>query len=157
MSFLRDQFVASRNDVSLIMIGTSTFFTFGSLLGSKAVNMYGRKKVTVLTALLGGAATIIGPNIPILNVYLIVSFVGSFISGMMFTAFGSLTLEQVPERRSTMMSLSSASQQLGYTFGAGLGVLVLSPYGYVGLGFTLGILGVIGSLIVAFFVIDSSS
>ena len=126
MSFLRQRFMLSTGTVSMVMVGTSLSYTFGSLISGRLVNRLGRKTLTVSTMSLVGASTMIGPMLPNLYLYLASSLVCCFLSGMMGTSSNSLTVEQVPMFRGTMMSLNSASLQLGYTFGAGVGGLSFS-------------------------------
>jgi len=72
---------------------------------------------------------------------------------MRTTAYGSLALEQVPEYRGTMMSLSQFSANLAEALGNGLGGLILVAFNYGHMGF-LGISSIIASLIFYFFTID---
>jgi predicted MFS family arabinose efflux permease len=66
----------------------------------------------------------------------------------------SLNIEQVPEYRSSMMSLSVASQRIGGTLGTGLGGLVLFLHGYGALGVILGLLGLLSAIVYYLFAED---
>jgi MFS family permease len=66
---------------------------------------------------------------------------------MSFTSYNSLTLEQVPEFRGTMMSLSAASLGLGMAIGSGLGGLIFLEYGWRPVGPALGSIGIFASMI----------
>jgi len=154
MSFLRQRFMLSTGTVSMVMMGTSLSYTFGSLISGRLVNRLGRKTLTVSTMSLVGALTVIGPILPNLHLYLASSLVCCFFSGMMGTSSNSLTIEQVPTFRGTMMSLNSAALQLGYTFGAGAGGFILLVFDYVVLGVTLGAMGIAGATILHLLAVD---
>ena len=66
---------------------------------------------------------------------------------MLFTAFSSLTLEQVPRFRGTMMSITLAAMNTGGTLGAGVGGLALILYDYEFMGVSLGGMGLVGAAI----------
>jgi len=66
---------------------------------------------------------------------------------MMFTAASSLTLEQVPKFRGTMMALQSAAWYIGSALGAGVGGLSLILFDYRILGLPLGLIGIAIALI----------
>jgi predicted MFS family arabinose efflux permease len=53
-----------------------------------------------------------------------------------------------------MMSFNLAASYLGQSLGGGLGGLVLIVYGYSGMSFGLGILGVVAGLVYFFKAID---
>jgi predicted MFS family arabinose efflux permease len=65
----------------------------------------------------------------------IIMFFACFFSSMRFTVVESLTLEQVPELRGSVMSMNSVANGLGLAVGAGLGGYLLSNLSYSGLGF----------------------
>jgi predicted MFS family arabinose efflux permease len=74
--------------------------------------------------------------------------------GMMASAASSLTLEQVPRFRGSMMSLGSAATSLGSAVGAAVGGMALIWYDYEALGSILGGLGIISAVIFYFVTID---
>ena len=71
-----------------------------------------------------------------------------------YIATNSLTLEQVPIYRGSMMSLNSGSWNIGVSLGAGFGGLVLLLWNYQVLGLILGIMLISASLIYYFAVND---
>jgi MFS family permease len=77
-------------------------------------------------------------NIPNIWLSLAARLLGSTFSAIVFTAANSLTLEQVPRFRGTVMSLSQASFSLGGVLGSGLGGLMVLLSGYPAMGFSHG-------------------
>jgi predicted MFS family arabinose efflux permease len=78
-------------------------------------------------------------------------------AGVMFSALGSLSLEQLPRFRGTMMSIQTAMSSIGSALGAGIGGLALILYDYELVGISLGILAVIGAFIIRTFTVDPIS
>jgi MFS family permease len=76
------------------------------------------------------------------------------VSGLRRNASQSLSLEQVPLLRGSMMSLSAAGDSLGSVLGAGVGGYTLGLGGYRLMSIVLGILGILSALIIHFFAID---
>jgi predicted MFS family arabinose efflux permease len=76
------------------------------------------------------------------------------VAGFMMSSMTGLNIEQVPEYRSSMMSLSVASQRIGGTLGTGLGGLILLLHGYGALGSILGLLGLLSAIVYYLFVED---
>lgn len=74
--------------------------------------------------------------------------------GLRSTASTSLTIEQVPQFRGTMMSMNSASTSMSGVLGSGLGGLALLMYGYQALGPSLGLLGQASGIITYLVVVD---
>jgi predicted MFS family arabinose efflux permease len=72
---------------------------------------------------------------------------------MRYTVSESLTLEQVPALRGTVMSLNGIALSIGVTVASGLGGLLLLSFGYGGLGF-LGLFSVAAAALYWFTVKD---
>ena len=69
-------------------------------------------------------------------------YLGGLTSGASFAAFQSLLVEQVPEYRGTVMSLTSAANSLGAAIGAAIGGAILLNFSYSVFGIVLGIIGI---------------
>ena len=78
---------------------------------------------------------------------LVLNFTAAWFMGMMASAASSLTLEQVPRFRGSMMSISSVATNLGAAVGAAVGGLALVWYDYDVLGAILGGMGIIAAII----------
>jgi predicted MFS family arabinose efflux permease len=71
----------------------------------------------------------------------------AYLAGAGYVAGDSLTLEQVPEYRGTLMSLNAVARSTGATVGAMLGGALLLIYGYGVFGLVMGALGLAAALI----------
>jgi predicted MFS family arabinose efflux permease len=78
---------------------------------------------------------------------LVLNFTAAWFMGMMASAASSLTLEQVPRFRGSMMSISSVATNLGAAVGAAVGGMALVWYDYDVLGAILGGMGIIAAII----------
>ena len=153
-SFFRERFLISMGSASIVLLGSALFYTLGSLVSGRLVNVFGRKLVLVLTALPAGLFTIFFTYLPNFWLSLVLNYLGCCFFGIASSASYSLTLEQVPKFRGTMMSINSAAQSLGSTLGAAIGGLALDLYGYDVLGTILGASGVVAAIIFYFLAID---
>jgi len=149
-SFVRQRFDASTDLASMVLLGGALFYALGSIITVRIVNRTGRKFSAVWTVLLAGVFTISYAYVHSLGLSLALICVASWFFGMSASACNSLSLEQVPKFRGTMMSLDSAAINLGSAFGTTLGGLVLLSYGYEGMGIVLGITGVVGAMVLYF-------
>jgi MFS family permease len=85
---------------------------------------------------------------------LAMNLIGSLFFGLGASAANSLTLEQVPKLRGTMMSLTSAAQNLGSALGATLGGITLILFDYLIMSSALGALGLVAAIIFYFLTKD---
>ncbi len=154
ISFYRDRFQLSRGWASLVLSGIALTFIVGVLGSGWFINRFGRKTVTFYSFLLTGLFSVFYMDLPLLMVSVAVILVMSLVSGFRRNAGQSLSLEQVPRYRGSMMSLSTAGDSLGSALGAGLGGLVLTAEGYWMVGLALGVLGVLSSLIIRLYAVD---
>ncbi len=154
ISFYRDSFQLSRGWASLLLSGIALAFIVGVLGSGRLINRLGRKTVTFASFLLTGLFSVFYMNLPMLAVSVAVILVMSVVAGLRRNAGQSLSLEQVPRFRGSMMSLSTAGDSLGSALGAGLGGLVLTTSGYRLVGLALGALGVFSSLIIRLYAVD---
>jgi predicted MFS family arabinose efflux permease len=69
----------------------------------------------------------------------------------------SLTLEQEPEHRGTLMSINSAMFGIGAALGSFVGGLALLWYGYPFVAISLGAMAVISAIITHFLAVDPHS
>jgi len=154
ISFMRQVFGVSMGFASMFIIGGALLYTVGSVVSGRIIDRFGRKMTTVATSVLAGAFTIIYLMVPDLWTSIGLAYVACLFTGFRSSANTSLTLEQVPEYRGTMMSLNSASWYMGTALGAGLGGLMLLWYDYNMLGIALGGAGIAASLLIQLLVRD---
>jgi len=153
-SFFIERFELSENRASLVILGAALCYTLGSVVAGSLVNRIGRKLSTVSTALLASTFTISYAYMPSLWLSLALDFTSAWFMGMMASAASSLTLEQVPRFRGSMMSLSSAATSLGSAVGAAVGGMALIWYDYEALGSILGVMGIVSAVIFYFLTTD---
>ncbi|MDH5450083.1 MAG: MFS transporter [Candidatus Bathyarchaeota archaeon] len=153
-SFFRERFLISTGSASIVLLGSALFYTLGSLISGRLANAFGSKLVVVLTALPAGLFTISFTYLPNFWLSLTLNYLGACFFGTAASASISLTLEQVPNFRGSMMSINSAAQSLGSTLGAAIGGLALDLYGYEVLGSILGAIGIFAAIIFFFLAID---
>jgi len=153
-SFVRERFLVSTNQASLVLLGGATCYALGSIVCGLLVNKIGRKTSTVLTALLSGVFTVMFAFVPDLWLSTLLILLASWFFGMVAVAANSLTLEQIPRLRGPLMSVDAAAVNLGSALGAAIGGAALIAFGYEGLGGFLGLLSVLGAVIVSFLAVD---
>jgi len=142
MSFYRQRFHISLSRATILFSVLASCYILGSLLSGKLVNKFGRKSLTIVGYLFLGLFIILFTNIPRLWVSVIVALLCLIFVGIGDSASNSLTLEQIPRFRGTMMSMYSAATSLGAALGAGIGGMILLWSDYQFLGIVLGGLGV---------------
>jgi MFS family permease len=137
-SFLKEVHLAPPGWTAAVFTTASVCFFLGSLVCGWLVERLGRKKVTASALLLASLFTGLYANLPGLGAVVVLIFLGHFFLAIQYSAASSLSLEQVPGFRGTMMSLNSASAYIGYALGTGVGGLVLLRFGWELLSIVLG-------------------
>ncbi len=153
-AFFRQRFAVSMEVASLLVFGGAMCVTMGSVVSGRLVNQVGRKRLTVVAGGLLGAFIAAYTTVPDLGAATGARFVASWLAGMTFSASASLSLEQLPQFRGTMMSLNIAMQSVGSALGAGVGGLVLLLYDYEAVGLALGALAGLGTILVHVLAVD---
>lgn len=150
-SYFREQFSLSTAHASLLVIGSSVFFIFGTRISGRLISGYGRKPMMLWPTALAALSIYTYLNIKNIWVSMAARFLGSTFSAIVFTTANALTLEQVPQFRGTVMSLSQASFSLGGVLGTGLGGIIVLIAGYRGMGISHGTMMIIALLLLHFF------
>lgn len=146
-SYLREHFSMSTVFVSNVFATVNIVFSLGSIACAKTVDRFGRKPV-LISSLLFESILILGSYIiPNLWLTLIIIYFSYMMMGFIYTVAISIALEQVPRFQGTMMSINTAAGNLGMALGSGVGGLMLLLYNYDIVGLTLGVLGIIGTVI----------
>jgi len=154
VAFFMQRFGGSTDVATLVLLVAASCYTVGSLISGRLVDRVGRKPFTAMTALLAGAFTVSFVFVPSFWVSLLLNLTAALLFGMVTAAAISLTLEQVPAYRGTMMSVDSAFVNLGYASGAAVGGITLIWFDYEGLGATLGLVGIVAALVFYLFARD---
>ncbi|UCH02570.1 MAG: MFS transporter [Candidatus Bathyarchaeota archaeon] len=153
-SFYRQRYLASIDFVSFVNIVVSLGYISGCLICGRLVNVFGRKSLTVLSSFIVGVLAYIVTNVPNLWLSIVFGIVFCIVVGIMITAFISLTLEQIPSFRGTMMSLNSAAMSMGQMIGGSVGGLLLIILDYGVLGMWQGAMAIIAAFVFYLFAID---
>jgi MFS family permease len=77
--------------------------------------------------------------------------------GLRQPAANSLTIEQIPEIRGSIMSLSSASGNVGGMIGAAIAGFLLLNYGWITAGLFLGSAAILAGIILQIFAKDPTA
>lgn len=150
-SFGRERFQHSRELTSIVILTAALCYTIGSLTCGAIVSRFGRKSSTVLSIFLAGTLTIAYVFAPNELFYVMLLFSAAWFFGAGAASANSLSLEQVPNLRGTMMSLDTAAINLGAALGTAVAGLALAYSGYEGLSVSLGAMGIISAVVFKFF------
>ncbi|TRO51562.1 MFS transporter, partial [Candidatus Bathyarchaeota archaeon] len=154
VTFFRDSFGLSISSGSLFTMGNLSLFTLGSIVGGHLVNRIGRKRQIVLMLLVASPALIAAAFIPNLWISVVLHYAFFFVSSMGYPASMSLTVEQVPDSRGTMMSINAVFITLGLALGAAVGGVALVFGGWVSVLLSFAALSLIAVAIYFFFTKD---
>lgn len=153
-TFFRTQFGLSLSSAALLGLVGGVFFVIAEIVGGHLVNRIGRKRQLVATLVISSPLLMLVAFVPNLWIVLILSWIGGFIYGMSFPANTSLILEQAPESRGTMMSMSTIFVTFGTGLGAALGGAALILSGWIGLILTFAAMQLIAAAIFFFLTKD---
>jgi predicted MFS family arabinose efflux permease len=153
-AFTIERFGLSIRFASIVILLIALFAALGSLTEQRVIRKRGRKASTVASVLLAGLFTISYTYAPSVRLSVALMSVAGWFDGLAASASTSLTLEQVPELRGTMMSLFAAFAGVGAAIGAGIGGLALIFFDYERLGIVLGSMGIIAAIIFKFSTVD---
>lgn len=146
-SFYRQQLGVPTIYVSFNILGAALLFTLGSLTSAKMIRRLGTKTLTVIFSSLLAAAVLAFTNIMNLWISLIFYFAGCLFSGLRSTSSSTLSLEQAPKFRGTMMSLFAAAEYVGTASGTSIGGFALLASGYQLLGLILAAIGFVSAFV----------
>jgi predicted MFS family arabinose efflux permease len=129
-SFFRQHFGLDASVIAYLYVPLSLAYILAGVLTGRIMHRVDRKALTVISAVLHGACFVIFLNVSNLWISLVVWLLSSATSGMRYAAYNGIALEQVPDYRGTMMSLSQVTQDLGSFIGTGIGgaILVFASY-----------------------------
>jgi len=149
-SFFRQRYQVSMDFASLMFIGNALFMAFGSRFAGRYMRSVGSRRLWTIAMVLGGASIVSALIVPNIWVSLILALIVNFQLGLALTSANSLTLDQIPSFRGTIMSLFTAVNSMGMTLGASLGGMILIMSNYGSLGIFLGLVGLLAAFIVYF-------
>ena len=155
-TFMRQTFNISATFVSQIIILFSFTYIAGSLLTSRFVKNFGRKMLTVGTITTLSFFSLFAMIANDLYLAVGIGILASFAAGMMITVSTSLTLDQMPQFRGTVMSLQSAAVSMGSMLSAIIGGVLIASMGYGAYGIIMGSIGLLGTVVFHLFSLDPS-
>jgi DHA1 family inner membrane transport protein len=153
-SFLIKQFDLSIASVALVGLVVGALFVLANIVGGHLAHRVGRKRLLVATLAISSPLLMLVAFVPNLWFVLILSWIGGFIFAMNFPAGISLILEQAPESRGTMMSMSTIFVTFGIGLGTALGGVALIVSGWVGLILTFATMQLISAAVFFFLTKD---
>ncbi len=153
-SFFRQRFMIGVNWASLLLSTVAGCFMVSTFASGLLVNRFGRKRMTTVGVMLFSVLSIV--YMVMMNVWVALVIVLSItaFSAMRFTSSISLSLEQVPAYRGTMMSLNTAALSFGRVIGSAVGGVSLLYFGWESVGYSMGVLGLVASILYLFLPID---
>jgi len=154
LPYLREHFGVPKETTSMIYSGFALANFIGARIGGRMVNRFGRKSVSVSTAMTFSVCIILFILASSAPLAASLGIISCFVTGIRQTAMGSLTVEQLPQVRGSMMSISLAADNLGATISTAIGGFLLLVYGWKVMGVTMGMFGVLGSIILHLFAVD---
>jgi len=125
-TFLRIVFNQPLTNAALVVLCGTLAFALGSVLGGQVAHRVGRKHLAVSCITMVGAffaGAVYAPNVWISVAF---SLAANFGGGAASAGTLNMTVEQVPKKRGTIMSMSSVFVTLGATIGAALGGAMLA-------------------------------
>ncbi|PVX23277.1 MAG: hypothetical protein CW691_11095 [Candidatus Bathyarchaeum sp.] len=153
-SFFRKEFGLSTEWVALVVFASLVAIFFASVVGGYLVNRVGRKLQVVATLVISTPPLVLIAFVPNLWIVLILHLTGVFVFYLGFPAGTNLILEQAPESRGTMMSMSTIFVTLGLGLGSALGGAALVLSGWTGVILTFAVLELIAAAIFFFLTED---
>ncbi len=154
VTFYRIQFDLSLASGALIALVAFALVASAGVVGGHLVNRFGRRRQVVATLVVSYLLLALIPFIPNLWIVLTINFLSAFIQGLGIPAGTSLVLEQAPESRGTMMSISSIFITFGLGLGAALGGAALVLSGWTGLVLTFCAINLVAAAIFFFLTKD---
>ncbi len=153
-SFFREWFGITIGEASIVILFGALLYTLGSIACGRIVNRVGRKRLTVFSTLGLGVLVMSYTHMPSFLASGGVLCLACLLGGMMDAASTNLIMEQLPQFAGTMMSLSRAVTQVGFSIGAGLGGSLLLLHGYQRMFLALGALALASAVVFRFYTHD---
>jgi predicted MFS family arabinose efflux permease len=157
ISFLREYHNLSKTFTSFIYSGFAIAVFIGALSGRRIVNKYGRKLSTVFITVAYGMMAILFVLVPNAHVAAGLGILTCLLGGLRQPAANSLTIEQIPEIRGSIMSLSTASGNVGGMIGAAMAGFLLLNYGWITAGVLLASASILAGIVLQMFAKDPTN
>ena len=147
ISFFRESFMMSADRASWLLSALTVMCAIGSVTSGSVVKRFGRQRSAVIGSILLGVMVIVIYNLNILWVSIGGLLIWGYIIAFGYVSGDSLTLDQVPDYRGTLMSLNAVSRSAGAMIGTLIGGYVLLNFNYSWFGLVMGLFGISASLV----------
>jgi DHA1 family inner membrane transport protein len=149
-SYYREIFGVDRSLASNLVVVGALMFTIGSVGASNIIDKFGKKKVIVVTSLVGSLFIGLFANIPNFWISILIRFLGGFFIGVSFSSLTAMLLGELPQFRGTIMSLNIATTAFGAMVGTSTGGIIHLSGGYSQVAIYLALFGFLSAIIVYF-------
>jgi MFS transporter, DHA1 family, inner membrane transport protein len=128
LTFYRTRFLVSLEYTSLILVVLALLLAIGGVFGGRLVDRFGRQRLAILCCGITVLLRVVFIFIPFFWIVLILDLASAFVGGIGTAAAYNLVLEQLPQARGTMMSLTGMAGYLGAIIGVIIGGAVLDRF-----------------------------
>jgi MFS family permease len=153
IAYFQRQFSLSIGNSAYVVMAATSVYVASSVVTGRLIGRFGSKTLSIVGVLLDGfliMGIFLAPN---LWSSLALDFLHCWFSGMAISSFACLALDQIPESRGTMMSLTRAFSGFGNATSTAVGGLVLVFLSsYPTMGLVLGAMSVAASAMLFFLV-----
>lgn len=129
LPFYGQVFSASPVEIALLFAAYSFGNVFGEIFWGRLSDVWGRRRVLVVTTFLAGLTYIAFAWAPGLWLAILIRIVSGFFSGTLSVAQGFIADVSTPERRAKTMGYFGAAFSLGFAFGPVLGGVLAGESG----------------------------
>ncbi len=134
-AYFHDEFGLAKWALGGLTMVTGLGVVLGSSAGGRFADRLGKRPVILWTsALCAVFIFLITTASPWLVAAAVFLFLFATAGGARFASAQAVVSEMAPERRGTVMALNASGEQFGIVTGSALGGLVLTMFGYTGLG-----------------------
>jgi multidrug resistance protein len=152
-AYFYDEFGLAKWALGGLTMVTGFGVVLGSNVGGRFADRMGKRPVILWSsALCAGFIFLVTTASPWLVAAAVFLFLFSTAGGARFASAQAVVSELAPSRRGTVMALNASGQQFGIVTGSALGGLVLTRFGYTGLGPTAAVLALLSLVSYARFV-----
>ncbi len=152
-AYFYDEFGLAKWALGGLTMVTGFGVVIGSNMGGRFADRMGKRPVILWSsALCAGFIFLVTTASPWLVAAAVFLFLFSTAGGARFASAQAVVSELAPSRRGTVMALNASGQQFGIVTGSALGGLVLTRFGYTGLGPTAAVLALLSLVSYARFV-----
>ena len=151
IAFFQKQFAVTPLAVTYIVTATLSLFFVGSIVAGQIANRFGCKRLTILGVLMNGVFQMTVFFMPNLYSALAFTLLVGLGGGITSTSIFALAIDQVPQSRGTMMSMTNVFMKIGWTVAPAIAGLMLVLFAsYQALGLAAAVLSVIAVAFLAF-------